>query len=141
MDSLFLHWRFCILQQQRLLCLNPCFNGFSFLTTVEVVVKTDVLYMVSILVLMDSLFLRMKMAKSNAGNPSSVSILVLMDSLFLLCHRNCRQKGLGIGLNPCFNGFSFLTQIRKHKKGRDCWRVSILVLMDSLFLHPTDHLV
>ena len=61
---------------------NPCFNGFTILT----LTKTEY-----------SLFL------------CSVSILVLMDSLFLLMENMRKEKVVSRGFNPCFNGFTILT--------------------------------
>ena len=62
---------------------NPCFNGFTILTALVYANRVDQLY---------------------------VSILVLMDSLFLLIS-NIYIKAFTLCLNPCFNGFTILTEI------------------------------
>ena len=81
MDSLFLR----ILWLQMLIIFyrfNPCFNGFTILTY-EKEFKVLIDMYVSILVLMDSLFLPSGIAVLTTISVK-VSILVLMDSLFLL---------------------------------------------------------
>ena len=61
---------------------NPCFNGYTTLTIKNSMHYTRRLAGVSILILMDSLFLLEKNGKLYI-ELESVSILVLMDSLFL----------------------------------------------------------
>ena len=63
---------------------------------------------VSILVLMDSFFLHLDDPQTTSAI-QAVSILVLMDSFFLLRNGGIHDERAVFCLNPCFNGFFFLT--------------------------------
>ena len=65
-----------------IMSFNPCFNGFTILTAGAVILGEGMFW---------------------------VSILVLMDSLFLHVYQ-WKDKYLGTCFNPCFNGFTILTR-------------------------------
>ena len=113
------------------MCFNPCFNGYSTFTAFE---REDApaFKRVSILVLMDTLLLRLGYLRDRLYF-NQVSILVLMDTLLLRHDHVLRDIKIERSFNPCFNGYSTFT---------NCWNcsiffipiVSILVLMDTLLL-------
>ena len=113
-------------------CLNPYFIGLSIL--MRCFLDGSITHSnVSILILLDYLFLFLshlsqKMQLIVGLNPYFIGLSILIDVIFNILARGSQ------GLNPYFIGLSILIFQRSRFSNYEYYYVSILILLDYLFL-------